>query len=73
MDNHNRTAQVILILLVLMYFAGFLIFKPWTTYLAGSIIMYLMGSLALNKLKLEIKELQGDEPIGEKAKDQWGK
>ena len=45
----------------------------WASYLWGSLIMYIMCSVVLNKMQLEIKQRQGYIPIGKKAKGQWGK
>ncbi len=58
MEQLNRIAQLILLVLILGYAAGFFIVPSWPSYLAGSIIMYIMCSLVLNKMKEEAKELQ---------------
>ena len=73
MNTFNRTAQLILILLIFVWVAGFFILPSWISYLAGSIIMYLMCSIVLNKLKTEIKQQEINKPIGDKAKGQWGR
>ena len=73
MTTINTTEQIILIVLILIYNAGFSIVPSWPSYLIRSFIMYLMGSVVLNKMKVELKELQGIEPMGEKTKGQWRK
>ena len=76
MNTLNRTAQLILLVLIFIYLTGFFVVLPvphWVSYLEGSLIMYAMCSVVLNKMKLEANELQTNIPMGEKAKDQWGK
>lgn len=73
MNQFNRTAQLILLVLILVYVAGFFIAPSWQSYLAGSVVMYLMTSIVLNKMKIELKQLQANGPVGEKAKGQWKK
>ncbi len=76
MSSLNRTAQLILLALIFIYITGFFVVLPvphWVSYLAGSIIMYLMCSIVLNKMKIETEELQTNIPIGEKPKGQWRK
>ena len=76
MNKLNQTAQLILLFLIFIYIVGFFVVLPiphWASYLWGSLIMYIMCSVVLNKMQLEIKQQQGDIPIGEKAKNQWRK
>ncbi len=76
MNKLNQTAQLILLLLIFIYIVGFFVVLPiphWASYLWGSLIMYIMCSVVLNKMQLEIKQRQGYIPIGKKAKGQWGK
>ncbi len=70
MNTTNRTAQLILLVLILAYITGFFMVSSWTSYLAGSAVMYVMGSVVLNKMKLELKQSETDGPIGKKAQGQ---
>ena len=76
MNKLNQTAQLILLLLIFIYIVGFFVVLPiphWASYLWGSLVMYIMCSVVLNKMQLEIKQRQGYIPIGKKAKGQWRK
>ena len=53
----NTTYAIILLLLLFAWISGFFIVPHWPSYLAGSIMMYLMGNLAYTKLKNEAKQL----------------
>ena len=68
MNKLNRTAQIIMLFLILIYVAGFFIVPSWQSYLAGSFVMYVICSVVLNKMKQEVKELQLNLPEGEEAK-----
>ena len=44
--------------LLFAWVSGFFLVPHWISYLAGSIIVYLMGNLAYSKLKLEAEQLK---------------
>lgn len=58
MKQVNRTAQIILILLIILWIVGLLFVRSVISYLAGSVMMYLMTTVVLNKMKMEIQELK---------------
>jgi len=57
MNNLNATAQMLLLGLIFVYIGGFFFVKDWLSYLIGSLIMYVMCSIVLNKMKAEVKQL----------------
>ncbi len=76
MTTTNTTGQLLLLPLIFVYITGFFIdldIPHWASYLWGSIIMYIMCSIVLNKWQLELKQLQGTNPTGNKPKGQWRK
>ena len=71
MNTINRTAQLILLVLIIMYIAGFFMVPSWQSYLAGSAVMYVMCTVVLNKMQQELKQMQIEKPTGDKPKGQW--
>lgn len=56
----NQAASLIMMLLIATWIAGIFFtssLPSWASYLVGSFLMYVMCSLVLNKMKMEIKEL----------------
>lgn len=58
MNNLNRLAQVLLLILIGGFIFGFFQVPSKISYGIGAFIMYIMCSIVLNKYQSELKEIK---------------